>query len=60
MILGREHRKLAIMSNSIRICKCLKTNTSSIRQCGARRSYSQLSVIVSIPNIRSINRYQGY
>lgn len=47
MILGRHHRKLAVMSNSMRICKCLKTtNTSTIRQCGAIRSYSQLAVII--------------
>lgn len=44
MILGRQHRRLAVMSNCIRICRCLKTYPSTIRQCGARRSYSQLSV----------------
>jgi len=44
MILGRQHRRLAVMSNCIRICRCLKTYPSTIRQCGAGRSYSQLSV----------------
>ncbi|XP_003242657.1 delta-1-pyrroline-5-carboxylate synthase [Acyrthosiphon pisum] len=43
MILGRQHRRLAVMSNCIRICRCLKTYPSTIRQCGAARSYSQLS-----------------
>lgn len=44
MILGRQHRKLATMSNSIRICGCLRVNKFTIRQCAARRSYSQISV----------------
>ncbi|XP_025416709.1 delta-1-pyrroline-5-carboxylate synthase [Sipha flava] len=43
MFLGRNHHKLATMSNSIRICRCLKTNPSTIRHYGIRRSYSQLS-----------------
>lgn len=51
MILGRQHRKLAVMSNCIRICRCLKTYPSTIRQCGAGRSYSQLSVNKLMKNV---------
>ncbi|XP_050420621.1 delta-1-pyrroline-5-carboxylate synthase isoform X2 [Adelges cooleyi] len=43
MILGRQNRQLTALSNSIRICRCLKSTSPSIRQYGAKRSYSQLS-----------------